>query len=106
MTPFLITTAGGSELWFVESSRFKLGPDSKPEEVVGSYRDRSLYYEYRNHPYDEPTFAYHFTERTSHDAEWIVYREADNGDLLCVGGVRSQLLSSPSSEGARACIVE
>ncbi len=94
----------GSSFWdglyleFVESSNMDLGPDPKPEQVVENHTTRVLHYRYRNIVGRIPQFHFYPTDRTSEDAEWLVYREAANGDLLCVGGVRAEYIERAPPE--------
>jgi hypothetical protein len=87
----------GLYLEFVESSNMDLGPDPTPEQVVENHTTRVLHYRYRNIVGRIPEFHFYPTDRTSEDAEWLVYREAANGDFLCAGGVRAEEIK-PSLE--------
>jgi hypothetical protein len=74
---------------FIESSDWNLAPDSTAEQVIEAFQEGMDYSYYRNkNDFFPPEFKYHPVEPTNPDTDWVVYREADNGDLLCIGGVR------------------
>jgi hypothetical protein len=73
---------------FIESSKWGFAPVSTAEQVIEGYQGSLIYSRYRTmNDVFPPVYRYYPVEATDADAEWVVYREADNGDLLCIGGV-------------------
>ncbi len=73
---------------FIESSKWGFAPVSTAVQVIKTYLSSLTYSRYKNlNDVFAPVYRYYPVKVTDPDAEWVVYREADNGDLICIGGV-------------------
>jgi hypothetical protein len=67
------------------------GPEPGADAVVARYDERRIRSAFRHHDFP-PEYAYHLTDRADPRADYVVYRETPDGDLLCVGAVRCDLV--------------
>ena len=64
-----------------------------PDVLIASYEEPRTRLSYKHWDFP-PEYAYHMTDRTNPDADYIVYCETADGDLLCAGAVRCELVRS------------
>ena len=94
MSRYLITYNNGFhelQAEIVDSLELKAGPDPLLDVLIASYDEPRTRLSYKHWDFP-PEYAYHMTDRTNPDADYIVYRETADGDLLCAGAVRCELV--------------
>ena len=94
---YLITyTDSDNELQAEFADRIKLGvgADALPEVVVAAYMNPRTRYFYKYFDFP-PEYEYHATERANVDADYMVYRETAEGDLVWAGAVRCEMVAPP-----------